>query len=171
VAIICSSLFVLCCLCSVPIVILSLLTSTLKIRSTSVVEVVSAPTVVQTEIFTDIPTIEPTDTLEPTDTPEQINPPLSQTTTAIKNSEIIIETSKIIDATVQQVEKILGSSTETIPLYIGDAEEVPDGGETRTYQVGKYTIYINYDKQGIAKGLQIIDGLLDDGYSLVGQLA
>jgi len=102
----------------------------------------------------------------PTETSAPTNTPLPPTVSAAINSEIIIETSKIIDAPVQKVENMLGSSIETLALGIGDSEDVPDGGETRTYQVGKYQIYVDYDKQGIAKGLQIFDGLLDDGYSI-----
>lgn len=158
----CAGLFMLCCICSVPLAILSPSTPTPKIENTSVVEVVSTPTievvsspiVAETAIPTDIPQVAPSET------------PLPPTALPTVNSEIIVETAKIIDAPVQQVESMLGSSTETMSLGIGEVEEVPDGGETRTYQIGKYTIWVNYDKQGVAKGLQIIDGLQDDGYSL-----
>jgi hypothetical protein len=158
----CAGLFILCCVCSVPVAILSPSSPTPKIENTAIVEVVSTPTI---EI---VSTSTIAETAMPTDTPQVVpaETPLPPTALPTVNSEIIIETAKIIDAPVQQVEAMLGSSTETMSLGIGEVEEVPDGGETRTYQVGKYKILVNYDKQGVAKGLQIIDGLLDDGYSL-----
>lgn len=151
----CFSLLVLCCLCSVPIGILKPSKSTPKVTKTVVVEVSPSP-VSESAIPTETTAAE----VVPTETS------LPPTALPTVNSEIIVETAKIIDAPVQQVESMLGSSTETLSLGIGEAEEVPDGGESRTYQVGKYTIWVTYDKKGIAKGLQIIDGLLDDGYSL-----
>jgi hypothetical protein len=137
----CAGLFILCCVCSVPVAILSPSTPTPKIENTAVVEVVSTPTievvsspiVAETAIPTDIPQVVPSET------------PLPPTALPTVNSEIIVETAKIIDAPVQQVESVLGSSTEIMSLGIGEVEEVPDGGETRTYQVGKYTIWVNYD--------------------------
>lgn len=150
----CAGFFVICCLCSVPISILSPSTPTPEIENTAVVEVVSTPTTAETTLPTDIPQVAPSETSLP---------PVVLPTV---NSKIIVETAKIIDAPVQQVEAMLGSSIETLSLGIGEAEEVPDGGESRTYQVGKYTIWVTYNKKGIAKGLQIIDGLLDDGYLL-----
>jgi hypothetical protein len=112
---------------------------------------------------TTVATIAPTETYVPTIAPPNTPQPTETTTV---NSEIIVETAKIIDAPVQQVETMLGSSIETLSLGIGAAEEIPGGGESRTYQVDKYTIWVTYDTRGIAKGLQIVDGLLDDGYSL-----
>jgi hypothetical protein len=64
------------------------------------------------------------------------------------------------------VERLLGQSSENYTLGLGEVEEVPDGGESRTYHVGKYEIWVNYDKAAIARGLQVVDGLLSDGYSL-----
>ncbi len=125
-------------------------TPTPVVENTAIAELVSTPTAQPT----DIPKIVPTVT------------PLPPTSTQRMDSEIIVETAKIIDAPIQQIESMLGSPIESLPLGIGEAEEVPDGGESRTYEVGKYTIWVNYDKQGFAKGLQIVDGLLDDGYSL-----
>ncbi|HXF70000.1 MAG TPA: hypothetical protein VNK89_09350 [Thermoflexus sp.] len=158
----CAGLFMLCFVCSVPIAILSPSTPTTEIENTVVVEAVSTPTIevvsspiaTETAIPTDAPQVAPTET------------PLPPTPFPTANLEIIVETAKIIDAPVQQVEAMLGKPIETLSLGIGEVEEVPDGGESRTYRVGKYTIWVNYDKNGIAKGLQIVDGLLDDGYSL-----
>ncbi len=150
----CVGLFMLCCVCSIPVAILSPSTPTPEIENTAVVEVVATPTITETVIPANTSQVVPTETLLP---------PAALPTV---NLEIIVETAKIIDAPVQQVEAMLGSSTETMSLGIGEVEEVPDGGEMRTYQVSKYTIWVNYDKQGVAKGLQVMDGLLDDGYSL-----
>jgi hypothetical protein len=113
--------------------------------------------------FTNTPEIK---TLEPTSTPNPTKTILPKTNTPEISSNVIIETAKIIDSPVEKVESILGSSTETLSLGIGDVEEVPDGGESRTYVLGKYTIWVNYDKQMIAKGLQVVEGLENDGYTL-----
>jgi len=80
-----------------------------------------------------------TDTPEPTQVPPTVTP--------IVATDVIVETAKIIDAPVQQVEKMLGNSIETFSWGIGEVEEIPDGGEARTYQVGKYKVWVNYDKE------------------------
>lgn len=151
----CVGFILLCCICAIPVLILSPSSPTTKIEKTDVaVEAVATPTTSEAVALSETPYSVSTNT------------PLPLVAQPTVNSEIIIETAKIIDATTQQVEEMLGSSTETLPIDISQVEEVPDGGETRTYVIGKYTIWINYNKQGIAKGLQIIDGLLEDGYSL-----
>ncbi len=137
-------------------------TPTVEIPAKSIIE---TATLTNANLETPVPTktlvaivVSPSNSPKPT----QILP----TTAPTASISVIIETAKIIDTPVQQVEKVLRNSTEIIPLGLGEAEEVPDGGESRTYQVGKYTIWVTYDKKGIAKGLQIVDGLLADGYSL-----
>jgi hypothetical protein len=79
---------------------------------------------------------------------------------------ILIDAAAVIGSNFLQLEKFLGAPNEIVPLGIGAAEEVPDGGESRTYKAGKLLLSVTYDKIGIAKGLQIIDGLLENGYSL-----
>jgi hypothetical protein len=79
---------------------------------------------------------------------------------------VILDVAAVIGVHVSHLERFFGEPLEVEPLGIGAAEEVPDGGESRTYRTAKYSIYVTYDKQGIAKGLQIIDGLLEQGYSL-----
>jgi hypothetical protein len=78
----------------------------------------------------------------------------------------IIDAAAVIGSNFRQLEKYLGDPTEVVPLGIGAAEEVPDGGESRTYKIEKYSICVTYDKAGVARGLQVIDGLLENGYSL-----
>jgi hypothetical protein len=77
-----------------------------------------------------------------------------------------VNVSSVIGSPISDVERTLGKSTETYEVLIGDAEELPDGGESRTYKSGRYEIWITVDKKGIAKGVQVVDGLLDDSYSL-----
>jgi hypothetical protein len=79
---------------------------------------------------------------------------------------LIVSSPAIIDSSVADVEWLTGSSIEVMPMGIGAAEEIPDGGESRTYKVGRYTVWVNYDRKGVAKGLQVADGLKADGYSL-----
>jgi len=78
----------------------------------------------------------------------------------------IIDTASLVDYHVTQLEKNLGASLFITPVRIGTTEEIPDGGETRMYQVNQYQININFDKLGIAKGVQVISGLTERAYSL-----
>ena len=82
------------------------------------------------------------------------------------SATFIVDSVRVFDATVAEVEQYLGAPSESFPLGIGEAEEVPDGGESRTYHLGKYEIWVNYDKEGIARGLQVVDGLASDRYML-----
>jgi hypothetical protein len=65
VAIGCASLIILCCLCSVPISILSPSTPISRVENTAVTEVASTPTAIETVKPTDIPQIASTNTPEP----------------------------------------------------------------------------------------------------------
>jgi hypothetical protein len=147
---------------------------TIPVDSTSTVQAI----IVTTEVA-DQPTLSPSSTEVLTETPfitstvEISQNKLTTTPTATPNPtatplelDLIVNTSQIIDYSISDVERKLGSSTETFPFGIGAVEEAPDGGETRTYIVGKYTIWVNYNKSNIAKGLQIIDGLTADHYTL-----
>jgi len=125
-----------------------------KTENTSTIETAWTPTIISTDT--------PAASIDVTPTETSLHP----TTIPTISSELIVESMKIIDANVQQVEGLLGNPIETFALGVDDVEEVPDGGEARTYQVGKYTIRVNYDQNSIAKGLQVIDGLFEDAYSL-----
>ncbi len=85
-----ASLFVLCCLCSVPIAILSLSTPTPKVQNTSIAQVEPSPISDQTESATEVPTIAPTDTPEPTNTP--LPPTATQNPNLIKPGTYIVGT-------------------------------------------------------------------------------
>lgn len=78
----------------------------------------------------------------------------------------IVNVSCLIDTHIGQVDELLGQPLLIIPEGIGANEAIPDGGETREYALGRYHINIHFDKQGIARGLQIIEGLLEENYSL-----
>jgi len=124
--------------------------------------------------------------LSPTETQGAISTPLHETSTPVpsltvtphgtstptptqtptENLSLIVDTSKVIGAPVSRVEQMLGRPLEVASFGIGEIAEVPDGGEMRTYQVGKYTLWVAFDKQGKARGVQIIEGLSEDGYSL-----
>jgi hypothetical protein len=79
---------------------------------------------------------------------------------------LIIDASAIIDSTIAEVEKQLGQSENGEAIGIGELDEIPDGGQSRVYNVGRYGFYVNYDKKGVALGLQVFRGLIEDGYSL-----
>ena len=80
--------------------------------------------------------------------------------------EIIVDATEIIDLPVEEVEKLLREPYNITPLTKNLDAAVPNGGESRDYVMGKYNLWVSYDLNGIAKGVQVIDGLLDEGYSL-----
>lgn len=91
VAIGCSGLFILCCLCSVPVAILNPSSPTPTINNTSVASVESTVPPASTEKPVDIATLAPTDTAVPTSTPlptETPNPNLVNPGTYIVNTDI-----------------------------------------------------------------------------------
>jgi hypothetical protein len=71
-----------------------------------------------------------------------------------------------LDSTTQDVEALLGEPIDVVPLDVGASMAVPGGGESRMYEVGKYLMYVDFNKTGVAKGLLIMGGLTEDGYSL-----
>ena len=105
VAIGCAGLFMLCCLCSVPMAILNPSTPTPEITKTVVVEVSSSPisesaipteTVVEVVLPTEtiIPTIAPSNTLAPTPT---LQPTPAQEVLTIENNEDMAALFKVGD--------------------------------------------------------------------------
>jgi len=100
---------------------------------------------------------------------EQSAVPSSESTPPVETTSstaLIVDSVRIFDASVAEVEQYLGAPSESFPLGIGEVEEVPDGGESRTYHLGKYEIWVNYDTEGLARGLQVVDGLASDRYKL-----
>lgn len=81
------TLFVLCCLCSVPIAILSPSTPTPNAQNTSIAQVELSPIAVQTESVVEVV---PTDTLEPTNTP--LPPTPTQNPNIIKPGTYLVGT-------------------------------------------------------------------------------
>lgn len=79
---------------------------------------------------------------------------------------LIIDVSRLIDFPVYTLETVFGEPTDISWRRIGSAEDVPDGGETREYKFGEYTLDINYDKSGIAKGVRFHEGLENHNYKL-----
>ncbi|NPA72009.1 MAG: restriction endonuclease [Gammaproteobacteria bacterium] len=132
------------------------------------------PTQLLTTTATLVPTIE--QKTIPTATPKEIVtsvPPLSTTSSHSIPTEIpmkslsrIVDVTEIIGSYIVQVESMLGQAIETMPFGSGEIDEIPSGGEIRTYRVGKYVLWIIYDNNGIARGIQIIEGLKEDNYSL-----
>ncbi len=79
---------------------------------------------------------------------------------------LIIDASSIFDSTISDIEKKLGQPIDVESIGIGELEEIPDGGQSRVYRLDSYTFYVNYDKKGIALGLQVLGGLVDQKYGL-----
>jgi hypothetical protein len=83
-----------------------------------------------------------------------------------KSYPLIIDASSIFDSAIADIEKKLGQPIDVESMGIGELEEIPNGGQSRVYRLGNYTFYVNYDKKGIALGLQILGGLVEQKYSL-----
>lgn len=157
VAIGCSGLFVLCCLCSIPIAIFSLSTSSPKASNTPIIEIEPSPIIAQTEKPTEVPTIALTNTPKPTSTPS----PSTATPTAIKS---LVDVFGILGKPVNEVEAIIGTTILITPN--DDNDDNLSGGEYRDYIIGKYSVFVAYDKNGIARVFQVMGGLSDENYSL-----
>jgi hypothetical protein len=84
--------------------------------------------------------------------------------TLVPAPEIIINVAEILNKTVAEVEAILGTATYVTPN--DDNDDILAGGEYRDYEIGKYGFFVSFDRNGIAKGFQIMDGLSDEDYSL-----
>lgn len=80
--------------------------------------------------------------------------------------QVIVQVGWVIGRSVEQVEGRLGFTYSLAPVAVGAAEELPAGGEGRTYRDGGYEILINFDQAGIAQGVQVTSGLAADKYTL-----
>jgi hypothetical protein len=83
-----------------------------------------------------------------------------------KEGQLIIDVSTILDYPLSYVEGRLGQAYEINWRRIGSGEEIPGGGQTREYKLGDYSINVNYDKSGIAKGFHLFEGLEVFNYNL-----
>jgi hypothetical protein len=80
-------------------------------------------------------------------------------------SQVVIDVPKIIGASVADVEVVTGASTANLPITPGQNDYV-ETGESRTYKVGDYTFYVDYDESGIARGFVLASGLEGTDYKL-----
>ncbi len=111
-----------------------------------------------TDIPPPISTSKPTATRGPSRTPKPTITPVPIV--------IILDATKTLGLTVQEVELQLGSPSWTTVISAESINTIPNGGQSRAYQVGKYEVSIDFDKTGIARGLQVTTGLDEDGYVL-----
>lgn len=75
----------------------------------------------------------------------------------------IVDLFDILNRNILDVEKILGQPTEKFSL---DPDiYIPEGGYHRTYVYKGFTIYVDYDKNFVAKYFQIVEGLREYKYS------
>lgn len=79
---------------------------------------------------------------------------------------LIVDASKLIGATRPKIELILGKSVNTETMSPGDIDDMPNGGEVRTYQVGIYSVEVDFDSKFNATGFQVTKGLAEENWSL-----
>lgn len=114
----------------------------------------------KTAALSNTPTPKPSSTARPTDLPQRtatFKPTSTPRPTEL--TETIVDVPAILGKPVADVEKSVGKSIEILPLKVGDSLELPDGGEARLYRRGEYAFYMYYDRNGIAKGFQLTEGL------------
>lgn len=127
----------------------------------------SAPTDTPAPTATDTPTALPTATPLPTDTAvPSATPTATETPPADDANDLIVNAPAILGARVAEVERILGKPLDVVQIGRGSVDAIPEGGESRTYGIQKYLLYVDYDKTGIAKGVQLFSGLEKNGYAL-----
>ena len=79
---------------------------------------------------------------------------------------IIVEVPRIVGASIDAVDRMLGEPDDAFDWYAGDITQLPLGGSERDYTVRGYTVWVLFDPQGIAKGIIVQIGLAADGYRL-----
>lgn len=104
-----------------------------------------------------------TDVSEPTDTPIVEEQP-TQTPEPLPTAEHVVDVYSLLGKSVGEVENILGQPVLITPN--DDNDDNLAGGEYRDYEIGNYAVSISYDKDGIARVFQILDGLSDENYSV-----
>jgi len=126
-----------------------------------------------TEVVKPTNTPMPTNTLQPVHTvttpsatPKATDTPKPEPTPPLKRPMILDVPSILGKKTVTDVEKMLGKPIEVLPIRVGEAPELPDGGESRTYRKDKYEFYLFFDRNGLACGFLLFNGLSDEGYLL-----
>ncbi len=108
-----------------------------------------------------------------TDSAPSENPPLSApfTTATLsvidsRPSDLIVDTSKLIGKTRSEVEVILGQPVKIESISPDGSDDMPNGGDARTYQVGNYAVEVDFDSQLGATGLQVMEGLAEENWLL-----
>jgi hypothetical protein len=103
-------------------------------------------------------------TPESTSIPELTNTPLPPTVTPTTPIQSLVDVYNILGKPVNEVETILGATVLITPN--DDNDDNLAGGEYRDYEIGKYSVFVAYDKNGIARVFQVMDGLSVENYSL-----
>jgi hypothetical protein len=113
---------------------------------------------------TEAPSVAKTEPPAPTDIPALANTP----TPAVDShpTELIMDVPKLIGATRSDVEAILGKPIRTESISPDGLDDIPNGGEMRTYQVGAYEVDVDFDSQLATTGLQVVKGLTEEDWSL-----
>jgi hypothetical protein len=145
------------CFCSLLSVTFmnNLVDSESEVQPTSQTEVSPLPTPTsQVETPTKLPaSATPSPTLIPTQTIEPPTPIAA-----------IVDVPNLLGKPINEVETILGAPTLITPN--DDADDKLAGGEYRDYQIGKYVAFVAYDKNGLARVFQVLEGLSDENYSI-----
>lgn len=165
-----------CCICfGLPIVMSVFVTPSasdvvispqIDITPTEEIEITVRETILPTKEVKVTPTKRLTNTPVPlpssTSTPKPTNQ--EPTLTATPTIEPLVNICDILGKSAGEVEQIIGASILVTPN--DDYDDKLAGGEYRDYNLGEYTVFIAYDKNGIARVFQVLGGLSNENYSL-----
>lgn len=89
-----------------------------------------------------------------------------QVATGAAQDYIIVEVPRIVGASIDAVDGLLGEPDDAFDWYPGDIAQLPLGGSERDYTVRSYTVWVLFNPKGIAQGVIVQVGLAADGYRL-----
>lgn len=120
-----------------------------------------------TSLYLDTPVIYETPPVSLLPAPTDTSAPIIIPTSTAKTTDtivVIVNAPQLLGKTVSEVENILGAATLITPN--DDNDDNLAGGEYRDYQVDRYTVMVAYDKTGVSRVFQVMDGISDENYAL-----
>ncbi len=126
-----------------------------------------------TVTFTSKPSVAPTATIIPSKTSEAKATQIDEEATItpeIKQGDIgdvspsvktILNVPELFGRNSSEFGDLFGASTEILPFNPGEIPEIPEGGQSRTYQFEGYTFTFFFDMNHLAKGFMLTEGLTE----------
>jgi len=93
--------------------------------------------------------------------PTSVSSPTASHRSTLVNG-LIVDVPTTIGKSVEEIEGSLGISTEIQPILVGEEIALSNGGESRTYHIGKYSFDLCFDRDGVARGFRLFEGLEEE---------